>query len=102
MSDTQLKQLTDQNQARASDPRSSAWVSANAGTGKTTVLVNRVLRLLLHRDPASGDYIRPEKILSLTYTRAAAGEMENRLFEMLAKWAVMAEAMLVAALKDLL
>ena len=44
----QLKQLTDANQAKASDPRVSAWVSANAGTGKTTVLVNRMLRLLLH------------------------------------------------------
>ena len=96
-----LKQLTDRNQARASDPSVSAWVSANAGTGKTTVLVNRVLRLLLHRPEAAEAYTEPERILCLTYTRAAAGEMENRLFDILSRWAVMAEPALAAVLKDL-
>ncbi len=96
-----LKQLTDANQARASDPRASAWVSANAGTGKTTVLVNRVLRLLLHQDDASDHYTRPETILCLTYTKAAAGEMENRLYTVLSQWAVMGEPELAGALKDL-
>ncbi len=88
MSVEQFKQETDANQARASDPRVSAWVSANAGTGKTTVLVNRVLRLLLHTDEASGASTRPETILCLTYTKAAAAEMENRLFGVLSSWAV--------------
>ncbi|MDH3579779.1 MAG: double-strand break repair helicase AddA [Hyphomicrobiales bacterium] len=96
-----LKQLTDANQTRASDPSASAWVSANAGTGKTTVLVNRVLRLLLHRPEAAEAYTEPERILCLTYTRAAAGEMENRLFDILSRWAVMAEPELAGALKDL-
>ncbi len=66
-------------QARASDPNVSAWVSANAGSGKTHVLVNRVIRLMLTGTP-------PEKILCLTYTRAAAAEMSNRLYERLAEW----------------
>ena len=96
-----LKQLTDANQARASDPAVSAWVSANAGAGKTTVLVNRVLRLLLHRDEGSERFTAPEKILCLTYTKAAAAEMENRLFEILSGWAVMPESDLAGDLKDL-
>ena len=70
----------DENQARASDPDASAWVSANAGTGKTAVLVRRVLRLLL-----AG--VEPERILCLTYTKNAAAEMENRLLKELANWA---------------
>ncbi len=101
MSTEQIKQMTDANQAIASNPRVSAWVSANAGTGKTTVLVNRVLRLLLHRDAAGDAYTRPEKILCLTYTKAAAAEMENRLFAILAHWAVVSERELAGALKDL-
>jgi ATP-dependent helicase/nuclease subunit A len=71
---------TDLNQARASDPAASAWVSANAGTGKTEVLVRRSLRLLL-----AG--FRPESILCLTYTKTAAAEMQNRLLKELAEWA---------------
>ena len=55
-------------------PVASAWVSANAGTGKTEVLVRRSLRLLL-----AG--FRPESILCLTYTKTAAAEMQNRLLE---------------------
>jgi ATP-dependent helicase/nuclease subunit A len=72
----------DANQARASDPRASAWVSANAGTGKTEVLVKRSLRLLL-----AG--ARPECILCLTYTKTATAEMQNRLLKDLADWATM-------------
>ncbi|MFL6827195.1 MAG: UvrD-helicase domain-containing protein, partial [Bradyrhizobium sp.] len=52
-------------QARASDPSSSAFVSANAGSGKTHVLVQRVIRLLL-------DGVAPERILCITFTKAAA------------------------------
>ena len=59
-------------QRLAADPEISAWVSANAGTGKTHVLVQRVLRLLLSGAAA-------ESILCLTFTKAAAAEMSNRL-----------------------
>ena len=69
-------------QAIASDPRRSAWVSANAGSGKTHVLTQRVIRLLL-----AG--ARPSAILCLTYTKAAASEMSNRVFARLADWAVL-------------
>ena len=57
-------------QRDASNPRGSVWVTANAGSGKTYVLTNRVLRLLL-----SG--VKPEEILCLTYTKAAAAEMRG-------------------------
>jgi ATP-dependent helicase/nuclease subunit A len=77
-----LLQEADANQSRASDPNASAWVSANAGTGKTAVLVKRVLRLLL-----AGS--NPEAILCLTYTKTAAAEMQNRLLGALAAWATM-------------
>ncbi len=80
MSTRPLPPEADANQARASDPSASAWVSANAGTGKTAVLVKRVLRLLL-----AGS--KPESILCLTYTKTAAAEMQNRLLERLSDWA---------------
>lgn len=89
-----IKAATDANQALAADPAASAWVSANAGTGKTHVLVNRILRLLL-----AGS--RPEAILCLTYTRAAAAEMQNRLFRELAGWATLATGDLNATLERL-
>jgi ATP-dependent helicase/nuclease subunit A len=66
-------------QQRASNPASSAWVSANAGSGKTHVLVQRVLRLLLDGAPPSG-------LLCLTFTKAAAANMSARVFKTLAKW----------------
>lgn len=71
-------------QSLASDPVSSAWVSANAGSGKTHVLTQRVIRLLL-----SG--CRPSSILCLTYTKAAASEMSNRVFQRLAGWTVLSD-----------
>ncbi|MGV8937614.1 MAG: double-strand break repair helicase AddA [Allorhizobium sp.] len=74
-------------QALASDPGRSAWVSANAGSGKTHVLTQRVIRLLL-----SGT--RPSSILCLTYTKAAASEMSNRVFSRLAEWATLSDAQL--------
>ncbi|UNK38138.1 double-strand break repair helicase AddA [Shinella sp. H4-D48] len=76
---------TTQKQAAASDPGRSAWVSANAGSGKTHVLTQRVIRLLL-----AG--CRPSAILCLTYTKAAASEMSNRVFERLAEWATLSDA----------
>ena len=66
-------------QARASDPAASAFVSANAGSGKTHVLVQRVIRLLLSGVP-------PEKILCLTFTKAAAANMAERVFTTLGHW----------------
>jgi len=78
---------TSQKQATASDPGRSAWVSANAGSGKTHVLTQRVIRLLL-----AG--CRPSAILCLTYTKAAASEMSNRVFERLAEWATLSDAAL--------
>ncbi len=66
----------------ASDPLISAWVSANAGSGKTYVLSTRVVRLLL-------DGVDPSKILCLTYTKAAAAEMKNRVFSRLGDWVTM-------------
>ena len=71
---------TERAQAAASDPTVSAWVSANAGAGKTHVLKMRVLRLLL-----TG--AKPERIMCLTYTKAAAAEMSSRIFADLARWA---------------
>ncbi len=102
MSVTDLTHLTDANQSAASDPNVSAWVSANAGTGKTTVLVRRVLRLLLHRDEATGHFTLPESVLCLTYTKAAAGEMENRLFARLAGWSTLGDEALGTELTELL
>src|SRR5690606_14888342 len=66
----------------ATDPRRSIWVEANAGSGKTFVLVRRVLRRLL-----AG--VAPESILGLTYTKAAAAEMRGRVSAQLADWPVM-------------
>ncbi|MEQ1651382.1 MAG: UvrD-helicase domain-containing protein, partial [Hyphomicrobium sp.] len=70
---------TNRAQADAADPQASVWVNANAGTGKTHVLTLRVLRILL-----SGT--SPERILCLTYTKAAAAEMSTRIFEQLGAW----------------
>ncbi|MGB0504595.1 MAG: double-strand break repair helicase AddA [Pikeienuella sp.] len=81
-------------QGRAADPQGSAWVAANAGSGKTRVLTERVARLLLTGAP-------PEKILCLTYTKAAAAEMQNRLFGMLGGWAMSEDAALSADLTRL-
>jgi ATP-dependent helicase/nuclease subunit A len=81
-------------QIRAATPTASTWVSANAGSGKTRVLTDRVARLLLHGSD-------PQKILCLTYTNAAAAEMQNRLFKRLGEWAMMADADLHQALLNL-
>lgn len=82
-------------QAVASNPGRSAWISANAGSGKTRVLTSRVARLLL-----AGT--QPDRILCLTFTRAAAGEMKERLFQTLGGWAMRDEAGLAEELNGLL
>ena len=74
-------------QRRATTPDHSAWVEANAGTGKTKVLTDRVTRLLL-------DGVKPERILCLTFTKAAAAEMRNRLAHQLGRWALADEVIL--------
>lgn len=69
-------------QVRAADPRSASWVSANAGSGKTKVLTDRVARLLLSGTP-------PQRVLCLTFTVAAASNMQNRLVERLGGWSML-------------
>src|SRR3954462_3088984 len=80
-------------QARASDPAASAFVSANAGSGKTHVLVQRVIRLLLAGVP-------PEKVLCLTFTKAAAANMAERVFTTLGHWVTLDDTALDAAIRD--
>jgi ATP-dependent helicase/nuclease subunit A len=88
-------------QKRAADPMRSVWVNASAGTGKTKVLIERVLRLLLPcADGHAGS--EPHRILCLTYTRAAAGEMAERLVHVVGQWAIMNDADLTKALADLI
>ncbi|MCU4181713.1 double-strand break repair helicase AddA [Bosea sp. BH3] len=89
-----IPEQTRQRQARAADPGLSAWVSANAGSGKTHVLVNRVLRLLL-------DGVKPGRMLCITYTKAAAANMANRIFKALGTWATLEEAALAKELTEL-
>ena len=81
-------------QKQASDPMSSVWVAASAGTGKTFVLTNRVLRILL-TDTS------PERILCLTFTKAAAAEMANRINKRLGEWVVCDQQLLCTEIQDL-
>lgn len=76
-----------QAQAQAAEPGLSAWVEANAGSGKTKVLIDRVARLLLQR-PDGRPGAPPDSILCITYTKAAANEMLSRLFSRLGDWSV--------------
>jgi len=87
--------LHTRNQRGAADPTLSAWVAANAGSGKTSVLVDRVTRLLL-----AGT--RPGGILCLTFTKAAAAEMALRLNKRLGAWALYDDKKLSGELVDLL
>ncbi len=72
--------LATANQRRASAPDTSVWVAASAGTGKTKVLTDRVLRLLLTGTA-------PQRLLCLTYTKAATAEMATRIASRLSAWA---------------
>ncbi|HUZ66494.1 MAG TPA: double-strand break repair helicase AddA [Beijerinckiaceae bacterium] len=85
--------FTRDKQWRAADPDVSAWVSANAGSGKTHVLTQRVVRLLL-----AG--VAPSKILCLTFTKAAAANMSMRVFRTLAEWTTLEDAALAAAIEN--
>src|SRR6476469_6409087 len=79
-------------QQRASDPAASVFVSANAGSGKTHVLVQRVIRLLLNDVP-------PARILCITFTKAAAANMAERVFSTLGHWVTLDDEALDAALR---
>ncbi|WP_170382361.1 double-strand break repair helicase AddA [Ruegeria atlantica] len=81
-------------QVQAARPDASTWLAANAGSGKTRVLTDRVARLLLNG-------VQPQHILCLTYTKAAASEMQNRLFKRLGKWAMLDNNELEAELVEL-
>jgi ATP-dependent helicase/nuclease subunit A len=81
-------------QAKASDPQHSVWVSANAGSGKTHVLAQRVIRLLLEGTD-------PSRILCLTYTRAAAANMSIRVFSSLSAWTMLGDDELAKAIEEL-
>ena len=82
LSDASLRQI------EAAHPTRSTWLAANAGSGKTRVLTDRVARLLLNG-------VMPQNILCLTYTKAAASEMQNRLFKRLGRWTMLDEAILL-------
>ena len=82
-------------QLRAADPNNSVWVAASAGTGKTKVLTDRVLALLLAGSA-------PERLLCLTFTKAAAAEMDNRIAARLAGWATVSDDKLAKELAPLL
>jgi ATP-dependent helicase/nuclease subunit A len=79
-------------QIQASNPAVSAWVAANAGSGKTHVLAQRVIRLLL-------DGVEASKILCITFTKAAAANMANRVFDELRRWTALDDARLDDAIR---
>ncbi len=81
-------------QTEAAHPGRNTWLSANAGSGKTRVLTDRVARLLLNG-------VEPQHVLCLTYTKAAAAEMRGRVGKRLGEWALADEAKLSAKLEDL-
>ena len=91
-----MKQKSSPNisQINASQPEKSTWVSANAGSGKTKVLIDRVTRLLLNQT-------LPQHILCLTYTKAAASHMQNKLFERLGAWSMLSDENLLIELNSL-
>ncbi len=93
MSGREVPLETRRRQRLAADPVRSVWVSANAGSGKTFVLARRVARLLLAGTP-------PARILCLTFTKAAAATMANRVFAALAQWATADDAALDAILDE--
>jgi ATP-dependent helicase/nuclease subunit A len=89
-----IPDATRRSQDRATSPEASVFVSANAGSGKTFVLSRRVIRLLL-------DGVPPGRILCLTFTKAAAAEMANRVFEELARWATLEEPVLAGVIAEI-
>src|SRR6201987_851214 len=80
-------------QRAVADPAVSAWVASNAGSGKTHVLAQRVINLLL-------EGVAPEKILCITFTKAAAANMAKRVFDTLAEWTTLDDAALDEAISS--
>lgn len=90
-------------QQTATDALKSVWVGASAGTGKTKVLIDRLLRLMLPREGAGiGSATPPEKILCLTFTKTGAAEMSERIHAALADFSVKKEEKLREDLEKLL
>ncbi len=89
-----IDEATKARQGQASDPRLNVFVSANAGSGKTHVLVQRVIRILLQGTA-------PGRILCLTYTKAAAANMAERVHGTLAQWTLLDDAALAAELGNM-
>jgi UvrD/REP helicase N-terminal domain len=85
-------------QADASDPRCSAFVAANAGSGKTHVLAQRVIRLML--DGGLGG-VDPSRILCITFTKAAAANMAARVYDRLRGWIALDDDALDAAMREI-
>ena len=90
------KEVFSLEQIMASNPSENIWVQANAGTGKTKVLVHRLLRILFRDSQYNKDMV--SGILCLTYTNAAAGEMRNRILNELSKWAMADDEQLIELL----
>jgi ATP-dependent helicase/nuclease subunit A len=86
--------ITVKAQAVAADPKISVWASANAGAGKTKVLIDRIARLLL-------EGAQPGRVLAVTYTKAAAAEMQTRLYDKLGEWTIAKDTDLRKALLKL-
>src|SRR5580692_3937419 len=80
-------------QRAAADPKVSSWLAANAGSGKTHVLAQRVINLML-------EDVEPEKILCITFTKAAAANMAKRVFDTLAAWTTLDDAALDNVIRD--
>ena len=93
MNKQQISEINQQQQI-ASNPLNSAWVFASAGSGKTRILINRLLRLLLQN-------VEPHKILCLTFTKAGASEMQERIAKDLLKWAILEDSQLLETIKQI-
>ncbi len=94
----QIPDAVRRKQAEASDPACSAFVAANAGSGKTHVLAQRVIRLMLDGGPGGVD---PSRILCITFTKAAAANMAARVYDRLRGWIALDDAALDAALREI-
>jgi ATP-dependent helicase/nuclease subunit A len=98
VSPRQIPDAVRRKQADASDPSCSAFVAANAGSGKTHVLAQRVIRLMLDGGPGGVD---PSRILCITFTKAAAANMAARVYDRLRGWIALDDAALDAAMREI-
>src|ERR1700734_3902001 len=98
MSPREVPDAVRRKQAEASDPSCSAFVAANAGSGKTHVLAQRGIRLMLDGGPGGGD---PSRILCITFTKAAAANMAARVYDRLRGWIALDDAAPVAAMGEI-